>query len=101
VGVNPFFSKQAIIFLRVATLPPETGLLIDYRSYITGVFDALSMFKYACPPVGVSGTQAVDVVMNRLRAHPEVRHYAASGEVAVALKQAFPCQDEGRTDILD
>jgi hypothetical protein len=39
--------------------------------------------------------------MNRLRAHPEVRHYAASGEVAVALKQAFPCQDEGRTDILD
>jgi hypothetical protein len=31
-------------------------------------------------------------VLESLHAHPETRQDAAAGEVALALKQAFPCK---------
>jgi len=40
---------------------------------------------------GSEGALNQYLVANRLRAHPEIRHYAAAGEVLLALKDSFPC----------
>jgi hypothetical protein len=39
--------------------------------------------------------QMMDVVVDRLRAHPEARHYAAAGEVYLALTQGLPLPING------
>jgi Rap1a immunity proteins len=41
----------------------------------------------------ISGARkASEIVLESLHAHPETRQDAAAGEVARALKQAFPCK---------
>jgi hypothetical protein len=44
-----------------------------------------------CVPPSVVNDQAVDVVTNFLRAHPEDRHHSAVSLVLQALAEAFPC----------
>jgi hypothetical protein len=36
--------------------------------------------------------QAVDIVRQQLNRNPQQRHHAASGLVAAALQEAFPCK---------
>jgi len=70
-------------------------------SYVEGVADALQSTFSAlhmqhapfCLPQGVSSRQLVDLAINYLRDHPEQRHYVASANVALAVKNAFPCPD--------
>jgi Rap1a immunity proteins len=77
--------------LENCSAPPSTGPYVACFSYISGVADTLSMMKIACTsPLGGNERQMTDLVANRLRAHPEIRHYAAAGEVLLALKDNFP-----------
>jgi hypothetical protein len=54
--------------------------------------DALQREKHVCMPVEVKVAQAVDVVMNYLRDHPEQRNYNAMSLGEAALAPAFPCK---------
>jgi hypothetical protein len=56
-------------------------------------FSALHVQQHAlfCLPQGVTSRQLVDIATNYLRDHPERRHTVASGNVALALANAFPC----------
>ena len=56
-------------------------------------FSALHVQQHAlfCLPQGVTSRQLVDIATNYLRDHPEQRHTVASGNVALALANAFPC----------
>jgi Rap1a immunity proteins len=44
-----------------------------------------------CPPSGVTGKQAVQVVVRDLEAHPEQLHQDFIALALVALHQAWPC----------
>lgn len=65
--------------------------------YVTGVADgalitqAPSSRRTICIPPGVQLGQMKDVVVNDLRAHPEVRQNASGLLVLEALQRAFPC----------
>jgi hypothetical protein len=65
--------------------------------YVTAIMDALSSgnsvngFK-ACVPTNADMNQMVDIVKNFIRDHPEKRHLVATGLVAEAFAQAFPCR---------
>ena len=66
-------------------------------SYIAGVVDALIAVGAAqkapliCLHDRTDLDQAVDVIANYLRAHPEKRQANAASMATVALKHAFPC----------
>jgi hypothetical protein len=40
----------------------------------------------------ITTQQLADIVAKYLGAHPELRHFAASGLVGIALTEAFPCK---------
>src|SRR5262249_46932591 len=65
--------------------------------YITGITDAVEaqngsfMGRRVCIQSQVTPGQIVDVVVQFLGQHPEIREYAAPGLIAGALAKAFPC----------
>jgi Rap1a immunity proteins len=59
--------------------------------YVAGITDALQRSRTVCLPKHVTVRQARDIIIKYLRNHPEERHYSAASEIALALKQAFPC----------
>ena len=64
--------------------------------YVAAIYDVLSVtningFK-ACIPNSVTLGQLEDVTKKFLSDHPEKLHYGASGLVASALYEAFPCK---------
>src|SRR4029077_19477403 len=87
-----YFFKTGNVLLENCSAPPSSAPYIACFSYIAGVADALSMVRFACTPLNANELQTVDVVLESLRAHPETRQDAAAGEVALALKHAFPCK---------
>jgi len=62
--------------------------------YVAAMSDALQREKHVCMPVEVKVGQAVDVVMDYLRDHPEQRHYNAISLGQAALEPAFPCKEQ-------
>jgi Rap1a immunity proteins len=72
-------------------------------NYIAGVVDALIAVGAAqkvpliCLHDRTELGQAVDVIANYLRAHPEKRHVNAASVATVALKHAFPYSSHQRT----
>lgn len=67
-------------------------------TFILGVIDTHSTFvtwgdiePLWCRPVNATAEQMRLVVQTYLKAHPEELHYAASGLVAIALRESFPC----------
>jgi|SRR5215469_4451814 len=64
--------------------------------YVAGVTDGLwsldSHLTEICLPDGVVLNQAVDVVVKWLKDNPAQRHYSASSDIEVALREAFPCE---------
>jgi len=101
VALLQFFTEQRMDYafktgnelLENCSAPPSSGPYVACFSYISGVADTLSMMNIACTsPLGGNERQMTDLVANRLRAHPEIRHYAAAGEVLLALKDSFPCR---------
>jgi hypothetical protein len=68
----------------------------ECRGYVKGIADVIfneTMVNgyIACVSAGVNVGQLVDIVTIFLRERPAIRHYAASGLVANALSEAFPC----------
>jgi hypothetical protein len=67
--------------------------------YVAGIADAMDSGHdaiggwRACVPTGTANAEIQNVVIQTLRRHPETRHYLASGLVAFALNQAFPCPE--------
>lgn len=65
--------------------------------YIIGVYDAAmsvsveSLVPLICAPKPAQARQIVDVARKFLEDNPDKRHLNASGIVANALKEAFPC----------
>ena len=84
--------KSGNDLLKQCSAPPDTEALANCRGYVTGVADALGITKFVCTPLNATANQLVDIVLDHLRSHTAERHYEAAGEVALALKQAFPCQ---------
>jgi hypothetical protein len=72
--------------------------------YVLGVYDSAPILDAAaekrqwdggwtaCVPEGVEAGQLTAVVKKWLRAHPEKWHVHASGLVARAFEDAFPCR---------
>jgi hypothetical protein len=87
-----YFFKTGNVLLENCSGPPSSTSYVACFSYIAGVADALSMVKFACTPLNANEGQTIDVVLESLRAHPETRQDVAAGEVALALKKAFPCK---------
>jgi hypothetical protein len=64
--------------------------------YVTAVADAgiehpVSGFKF-CIPDSVTAGQLGDIAEKWLEEHPQHRHYIASGLLAAAFRDAFPCK---------
>jgi len=65
--------------------------------YVAGIADAMDGGHdviggwRSCIPTGTPNSEIMNVVIHELQKHPETRHYLASGLVAYALNQAFPC----------
>jgi len=63
--------------------------------YVAAISDSLNRNKVngfpACLPDYVELGQIKDVVKIFFDKHPEIMHFAASGLVATALAEAFPC----------
>ena len=69
--------------------------------YVTGAVDMVSTVAAAfsstgapvayCYPTSVTTRQIRDVVIQRLQAHPEERHYPVAGIILTAITEAFPC----------
>lgn len=80
----------------------SADLYVECLGYVAGIADAMETAQscnngslagwQACVPIGVRKSQAKDVVIRFLREHPQDRHYPASGLVAQALQEAFPCR---------
>jgi hypothetical protein len=76
------------------------GSMAQCQAYVAGAVDAMSTagaitgtfaeFRICMPHDVVLG-QLVDVILNDLRAHPEILQLNAASEAAYALQQAFPC----------
>jgi len=71
--------------------------------YISGISDLhetlvnwkiLKQEKGWCKPVDVYNSQLVRIVTKFLQENPEHLHKGASGMVATALSEAFPCTDK-------
>ena len=60
--------------------------------FLMGVIDALEDLKFMCVPEGVSGFQALDIVMKYMREKPQERHGAAADIAFKALKAVYPCK---------
>ena len=80
-----------------ACTPVQTPSCYAYVEGVTdalqSTFSALHMQQHAllCLPQGTTSRQLADITINYLRDHPEQRHTVASGNVALALANAFPC----------
>jgi hypothetical protein len=71
--------------------------LLYCQAYIAAIADAMGAgnaiygFK-ACMGLDVSLGKTMDVAVQYLMTHPEIRHHEAAWLVAQSFAQAFPCQ---------
>lgn len=86
-GYSPYFQSGDQLYDHCSTGPDAYCM-----GYVAGETDTLTTYRFACLPPNATVREAVDIVMNFLRAHPETRHYSAASDVAVALKDAIPCK---------
>lgn len=71
----------------------ESGIA---QGYVGGVQDSangqpVNGFLFFCVPSEVKGSQAEEITLNYLKAHPEERHLPAKTLVIWALAEKFPC----------
>lgn len=66
--------------------------------YISGVADSYAWTQGPNSPIplfclrsGTTARQLVDVTLNWMQHHPEVRHGSAAVQVGLAITEAFPC----------
>jgi hypothetical protein len=65
---------------------------LTYKGYVIGISDELTIEDFVRLPEQAVDRQAIDVVLNYLRANPAKRQDSASSMVGAALMDAFPCQ---------
>lgn len=73
--------------------------LLYCQAYIAAIADAFgggnAIYGFrACMGLSVTLGKAMDVAVQFLMAHPEMRHHEAAWLVAQAFAQAFPCQKQ-------
>lgn len=68
-----------------------TGYIAAQADSIAAVAQAVGQ-DIACIPDEVTQGQARDIVVRYLTKHPEHRHYAATSQAVLALREAFPCK---------
>jgi hypothetical protein len=90
VGPTTSF-KNGVALYEACTAASESAKLAFCLGYVMGVSDSLQSLHLTCSPKEATGQQVVDLVVNRLRDHPDVRQYVAAQEVTLALVKAFPC----------
>ena len=67
----------------------EAGI---YGGFVLGVFDTYYTEHRICPPAGVTGGQAVEIISLYIKSNPVKWNLSASALVGSALKSAFACQ---------
>jgi len=93
-SANAGFETGASLLAHCELPNPEICL-----GYVAGIADAMDSGHdaihgwRACVPTGTANAEIQNVVIQTLRRHSETRHYLASGLVAFALNQAFPCPE--------
>ena len=91
---------KGVRLLSYCTVVPDE-LVRDYfftscRAYISAIADAISCTHgvggfTANFPEGTSDEQLEGIVIKWLKAHPDKLNFAASGLVAAAFEETFPC----------
>jgi hypothetical protein len=74
---------------------PFSAACVAYATAIADVFmggESIEGFS-ACIPLNVNARQLADIVRSYLYRNPSLRHHRASGLVAAAFQEAFPCQN--------
>ncbi len=89
-GPTTSFKNGAQLY-QACTAASESQNMAFCIGYVMGVSDSLQSLHLTCSPKEATGQQIVDLVVNRLRDHPDVRQYVAAQEVTLALAKAFPC----------
>lgn len=72
--------------------PESLSCALYVTGFRDGYFAGEEQPGKICIPSGVKNTQLGDVLLNYLKAHPEIRHEAAVLFVARALFEAYPCK---------
>lgn len=99
VGTPAMASEPALMFnngnMLLADCTGSTSGVSQCIGYLKGVADALRSLGLADGlrtvnvPVGVTGGQLKDIVVQYIQEHPEMRHVAAAQLVYIALGRAF------------
>ena len=100
VPANSSGFYKGVRLLSYCTVVPDEHVgehfFTSCRAYISAIADAISCTHgvggfTASFPEGTSDEQLEGIVIKWLKAHPEKLHFAASGLVAAAFEEAFPC----------
>src|SRR5579862_6019240 len=90
VAISSQGFKSGNQLLAMCESVPGEGICLGYVIGIVDVMQNNSINGYvACFPSDITSGQAEDVVIKRLKDHPEDRHLLADGLVAEALSIAF------------
>lgn len=91
------FETGATLYARCTSSKAEDEAICT--AYITGVADVVSTGQstktlppLVCTPDGTTIDKYKDAVVAYLKANPDDRSLAASGQVIGALSEAFPCK---------
>ena len=92
-GARAFYDGEKL-YNYCRTAGPE---LLYCQAYVSAIADALgggnSIYGFrACMGMSVTLGKAMDVTLQFLNGHPEIRHHEAAWLVAQAFAQSFPCQ---------
>jgi len=62
-----------------------------FMGYVNSAIDFTQVLGTVCLPSNVISRQGWDIVLNYLKAHPELRNDSAALSAVNALKGAYPC----------
>jgi hypothetical protein len=80
------------VLYQECTAADSTPQNVFCTGYVTAVSDSLESQRLICTPKHATAGQAIDIIVNYLRNHPEDRHLAAYSLAKLALMAAFPCK---------
>lgn len=99
VAANPpAFSTGNDLLNTCAPADDDDRMVMECFTYLQGFVDAVAVTTFEahghlpfCVPAGATIGQTRDIMIQRLRGNPEIRHLPASVLIMVALQRAYPC----------
>lgn len=91
--------QSALALERGGQSPTDSARAIQCLGYLQGfsglnaLYEQVQQKTFWCLPDGVRNEQIVRVVVKYLQSHPELLHQSKAGLAALALGEAFPCND--------